>query len=218
MQELGLSATANYKAAISDALGASVDAARAYFPVQAAGSGARAQIPSAAERALLARLEVLDSALSEAPRIGAAKEGKESEIVGELRKAALFFTPNAVVGTACGKQEVRKKSVWNGDWMVPELLPAELHPARKRKRTKSTVITASNTDAGAPALRGLANDAATATGDEQEDGDVGAEDGLEMEVEEEDVDELDADYTAGAHFDDDDGYEEVDSGRDEAVI
>lgn len=207
MQELGLSATTHYQNAVSDALGASVDAARAYYPQLREGSASRAQAPTDAERALLTRLSSLDKALRLAPAYRIAKQASGTSHAGlcaELRQTASYFA-------SITSNETANPALWHSDaaWLIPELLPAELRPARLKRGGIQHVKQGTRVAA-------LPNLVADDHQERAEDDEV-PEELVEIEEEDEDPD-LHADYTAAAHFDDDDGYEEVDSGRDEAVI
>lgn len=121
-------------------------------------------------------------------------------------------------------------------WLIPERLPPELVPKRARsgadkKHRMDTKGKAEDTPAkpldgtAAESLRKLG--AGDANEDDNADADRGNENEEDAADEEEaapvpndddDDLELDADYQMGNHFDDDEGYEENDSGAEEAVF
>jgi len=137
-------------------------------------------------------------------------------------------------------QEVQKESIWEPSslWIISEMLPAELRPpslrhgenGRARKRRRVTPAASSEvTNLKDAALNEPEEPADGAQGQmlpnaENAEGD--AEDGDQNDlnageagvVEDEDDLELDADYQTGVRFDDDDGYEEADSGAEEATF
>ncbi len=216
MQELGLSANANYGITVSDALGEQVDAARAYFPALEFGP-APALKPTEKERELITRFEEIRAALRASPAAVRRRGPRQSSLAKELYRARAFFGPGSDDGEAAPRE-----NLWDMDhpWLVAEMLPQEL---RKVKTGVSQQANGRNAEparigdlavqADEGAEEGDVEDKERADKDKEMDPEVGAL----VESEEEDL-ELNADYGTGAHFDDDDGYEEADSGKEEALF
>lgn len=238
MQELGLNATTNYVNSLSDVLGVSVDAARAYFPPLPESSVAQARPPTEAERAMLARMNDIEGALRESPaRAQKPMIPPKDPLSINLQRLESFFLSDP---TAKAELNARKSLAVLCDsqdpWIVPEILPVDLRPKKKlRTDSISNGIDKTNSESGVGStkddtVRNLLDDEPT---DQQQNQDVDDEqnpdepkkdvpddDDLEEILEhDEEAAELEAaDYTAGVRCDDDDGYESVDSGRDLAVL
>lgn len=139
--------------------------------------------------------------------------------------------------------DVHIDDLWDLDkcWIIPETLPEELRPPKLRGRTEQPPSKrrrvdsdSQNADAGtnigsnvkdilekAPEGDGDTGADATQAGDNRdEDGDDADQmDAVAAAQVEDDEDlELETDYQTGARFDDDDGYEEHDSGAEEATF
>lgn len=131
------------------------------------------------------------------------------------------------------------EDLWDLDkcWIIPETLPVELRPSklpfekRKLRPKKRRRVDEGSDETDVPNVKDILDkapegedaagrDATQPTDTRDEDGEDGDQiEGNAPERAEEDDDlELDADYQTGARFDDDDGYEEHDSGAEEATF
>lgn len=163
-----------------------------------------------------------------------------------LRK--FYFANKKTGGNAPPSPPMQQESMWDLSrcWVVPELLPGELRPkslrrddgvvARPRKRRRiqeddeedmdafESSILGNNFHADAEAEDGGRNeDNQEATDGRDKDGEDGDQNQTNeiadpAQLEEDEDLELGADYQTGTRFDDDDGYEENDSGAEEATF
>ncbi len=233
MQELGLNATTNYVNSLSDVLGVSVDAARAYFPPLPESHVAKARAPTEAERAMLARMNDIEGALRASPARAEKPITAPKDLLStHLQRVECFFLSDPA---AKAKMNVRKSVTVLCDnkdpWIVPEILPVELRPKKKIRTeppSNGTPKDVEGTTKQEAINKLLDEDADDQNQDDNpdqspEDGkkqDAPDDDDLEeiLEEDEEAAEMEAADYTAGVRCDDDDGYESVDSGRDLAVL
>lgn len=242
MQELGMTATANYVGSISDVLGVSVDAARAYFPPLPEDSVATALAPTEAEISLLDRVYHLEKSLRESPAracsdrcvrssgTGIVEQNGSNETMGletMTMNIANYFLSNST-NNANGTENDSKKSTLQknnialGEWIIPEMLPAELRPAGLKVRNKPVETSAGNgkmKDTGNTNGEDTRDDGLQLLNEEAEAAPpplYEPEDELVAFEEPEEMDDIDenADYVNASRFDDDDGYEEADSGEE----
>lgn len=233
MQEIGLGSLAAYDNIVKLAAAANADAARAYFPPIPDKDKVHAVHPLPPERALIAFADrIIDSMRRSPHAIRPSKriaQGTEAEL-DELRR---FFK-----GENTRTAGENTDDLWdlNKGWINVESLPDELKPKslrkgnvdRPKKKTRveqpvdvATLDTsilgaqeAEDPNAKDPAAQ---KEQGEDDQDEQDPNDPNAGDNAQQEEEDDDL-ELDADYQTGYHFDDDEGYEENDSGAEEATF
>lgn len=211
MQELGLAAGMNYGTAVADATGAQVDAARAYFPALEAGP-APALRPTKKELELVVRFEKIRATMRASPASVRPRSRRQPKLVGELARARDFF---------CAQLRAREEAtegLWHTGrpWFVPELLPMELRGSGGRDGGNGPVR--GEVDFGGLGVEGEQATEGEKEAGEKDDGEGEGEGEQEVVGSEEDDLALNADYETGARFDDDDGYEEADSGNEEAIF
>ncbi|KAI0561917.1 DNA-directed RNA polymerase 3 subunit Rpc31 [Gracilaria domingensis] len=219
----------NYDAAVKAALQNNLDAARAYFPPLAKRVCAPAAPPLPSEIKLLQEhASFRDTMLNSPAAIHLPAVSTQTPLRTQLQSVADFFRTPA----ASAVQRTAPDLLWRWDacWIVPDVLPPELLPAslrncaRPRKKAR-TEVREQQTDLTSQQMLdnfrlqeadNAANepDANQPADDEQQELEPGA---VEQQDDDEDVDHI-ADYQTGVHFDDDDGYEEVESGDDAEPI
>ncbi|CAN8065573.1 unnamed protein product [Agarophyton chilense] len=216
----------NYDADVKAALQQNLDAARAYFPPLSKGARAVVTPPLASEQKLLHFHTALRHKMLASPAaIQLPAEARPSALRSQMQRLCRFYRTRS----ADDHHGVVHHSLWDLDacWIVPDVLPLELLPnsmtssTRPRKRAKTAVLEPPDTDLTPQQF--LQNfqqqeserqrneaDANQLADDDQQEFDPAAQ---EQQDDDEDVDHI-ADYQTGIHFDDDDGYEEVESGDD----
>lgn len=221
---------ASYEAMMRAAANANSDAARAYFPVLSEAKTVKPLVLTPNERILVEISQSVQNSIRRSPLAikipSRASHASHSDILSVQR----FFR------TASTKrvQEEPTTSIWSTDntWVSPDSVPAELRPhtmrsaatvrPKKRLRVDHSHSQVANLKDALLATHDDTNVDGTdqqLQNDDAEDGeqdDANAADGVAAE--EDDDLELDADYQTGVRFDDDDGYEEADSGAEEATF
>lgn len=229
-----MGSVANYDAVIAAVQGANANATRAYFPPLPEGREAAPAPLAGEERELVALFQDIQRKLSASPAavvLRAAAEQDKLQVA--VQRAKTYFQ---TASTKICDPVIARGSLWERaePWIVAEILPLEVRPAKERavigaRLRKRMRVTAPN-DQQDP-FRGLVTsevvqssvadvgdeNADDAPGDDADDADKAAV-GAEADLAEDDDHELDADYQTGTRFDDDDGYEENDSGADEATF
>lgn len=218
----------NYEAIVRASANANADASRAYYPALKGDRKVEPMKLMPSEQGLVALYEEMRKSIARsAQAIRPRVERRESGLVGELEKLRRFYYKEKAGGMCEGGGE----SIWELDkgWVVPELLPAELRPRRLKEggsRKRRRVVVDEQDEEDMEAFEGAMMGGELGVEDDGDaDGGQGERKEGEAEVEvqdtarlEEDEDlELGADYQTGTRFDDDDGYEENDSGAEEAT-
>lgn len=233
MQEIGLGSLAAYENIAKLAAAANADAARAYFPPVPEKDRVRPVRPLPPERALIVFADRIINSMRKSPHAirpsGRVVQGVEAEL-DELRR---FFK-----GESNQMNKEHMDDMWDLEkgWINVEHLPDELKPKSLRKgkvdrpKKKSRIQPAVDVGTFDTSILGAqeaedpnARDpmAQKEQGEddqnEQDPSDPNAGDNVQVEEEDDDL-ELDADYQTGYYFDDDEGYEENDSGAEEATF
>lgn len=225
MAEVGMGSLKNYEAIIKASASANADASRAFYPILRGDRKVEPMKLMPSEQGLVALYEAMRKSIAGSPQaVKPWEETNESGLVGELEQLRKFYFKGK--GEAKAKETV--ESMWDLEkgWVVPELLPLELRPkrlteGRKRKRRRIMVEEDMEVFEGnmLGADLGVEDDDGEVDGHgerKEDEAEVEAEDPAKLEEDEEL--ELGADYQTGTRFDDDDGYEEHDSGAEEATF
>ena len=231
MQELGM--TSLFGAIPSERERENVDAARAFFPPIPDDEMPHAVRLSDKEKEIVSLFGEISESLRASPANVQPKQSAKSELMTSLLHARRYFYehPNG------NDTESKRGDLWNNTdpWLIPEMLPSELRLKSETSAAKAARLRFSGQNGEREHVplvsnrvvpesdlvqEGLLVPIGGELGDEEHANEENHEDGEEPgEIVEEDDDlELDADYETGFHFDDDDGYEEADSGNEEATF
>lgn len=226
MVEIGMGSLANFDL-LAKAGTVNTDAARAYFPVLDPNIKAKAVPLSPAEKKLVKLSQDIQLSLRQSPpSVRFWKQRPTEGLPAEMLRLKKFFRTD----TATDDDNIPNESLWDGDkcWILPETLPGELLPQQLRKAQTSPQrkrLKKSSDRDGIPQsvfskadMRDDADQREATNQDPAEDDDDDAEIKEGEKGEDDDDVELGADYETGIRFDDDDGYEEADSGAEEATF
>lgn len=219
MQEIGMGSLATYDTIAKMAASANSDAARAYFPPIKESQRTKPTRPVDNERHLLRVTEVVRERMRRSPHYIRVTKLKENAADKELEKLRRYHEGKDTGGDV----DEQVQGIWEIEgWMVKEVLPLEVVPLALRGEDRIKKKRKIEENANGNELLGIQEEKIV----ENVDGDDDAEkdegegdvDPQEAQVEVDDDLELDADYQTGHHFDDDEGYEEQDSGAEEATL
>eukprot|EP00177_Eucheuma_denticulatum_P007745 GFKZ01014087.1.p1 GENE.GFKZ01014087.1~~GFKZ01014087.1.p1 ORF type:complete len:308 (-),score=58.81 GFKZ01014087.1:1331-2125(-) len=243
MAEIGLGSIATYDTMARLAIAGNADAARAYFPTLTERQRARVAAPIASEKMLLELWRGFAGIMKGSPHvIRASRQGRggiEREME-EMRRVYCGGEGDGVVGLEKGGG-VEDGGLWDTGkgWMVAECVMDELRPLALREGTRVPAAkkrrvggVARTVEVGGIDTAGLAEresedpDARDPVAQkEREEGDAERVAGGDGEEEEEEnvagnaqVEEDEEDAEDFQKMDDDDGYEEHDSGAEEAAF
>lgn len=234
-----------FEAMVKASAAANADASRAYYPPLKEGRSVQPMRLMPSERGLVTLYQDMRASIARSPlAIRPKKETEKNGLRGDLNSLRKFYFANKKGSEqAPPSPPTQLGNMWDlsSCWVIPELLPPELRPKslrldeeepmrpRKRQRVdqdvdmavfeSSMLGNAVEAETEDPEQADPNQQTADGREDDAEDGDnngVIAADPKQME-EDEDL-ELGADYQTGARFDDDDGYEENDSGAEEATF
>lgn len=225
MAELGRGSLATYELLAQAAARSNVDAARGYFPMLEPNKKAPPIHLYDSEMLGVKLSQDVRRSIAESPHFIESREKKQ---LGEWQKEISALGDYFYTGKTVEKTETKNDELWDNSkcWFIAELLPIELIPKKSRvvkreqKEQKRTKV-----GNGAASFVGRLKDEALINGDgdaadgaeEEEDDGAEANEGAVDNGEDDDL-ELDADYQTGIKFDDDEGYEEQDSGAEEATF
>lgn len=222
MADIGMGSLANYEKMAQDAARSNVDAARSYFPELEKDKKAKAILLHESEQGLVKLSQEIERSIRASP-VCVARRQKDvvSGWDGELHALTEYFYEKK---TEQSDSAPPLDSLWDFDkcWIIPELMPLELIPRKnrlakkekavvKRVRVRATLKAESGFDENGEAEAEAEADGAAEEDDTEQNAAAIAND-------DDDDLELDADYQTGNHFDDDEGYEEQDSGAEEATF
>lgn len=227
MAEIGMGSLTSYEMMAQAVARANADAARGYFPEVDKSKKAGAVILQESELNMTQAFQDFQTHMHKSPyyvRVGNQKAKSESAN-SEDAFGDFFYGKNVEEQ----EESCTDDQLWDFDklWIIPELIPLELIPRKNRsiKQEKKTVKRAKVSEASGSLVGKLKDENLQLDDEDNVDGDDdGKKDGEEVQAEEpvvnddEDDLELDADYQTGVRFDDDDGYEEQDSGAEEATF
>lgn len=245
MAEVGMGSLKTFEAMVKASAAANADASRAYYPPLKEGCKVLPMRLMPSERGLVALYEDMRASIARSPlAIRPKMQAKENGLRGDLNSLRNFYFANKKSGEQPpSSPPTQLDSMWDLSkcWVIPELLPSELLPRslrideeepvrpRKRRRVEQDVdmavfessILGNGVEPETDDPEQADPNQQTADGREEdaEDGDQNGATAVDPRQVEEDEDlELGADYQTGARFDDDDGYEENDSGAEEATF
>lgn len=225
--------TSLYQAGVSIREEENVEAARAFYPQLGEGGAARAVRLSEKEEEIVSLFSEIADVLRASPVHVQQRKTSRSQLETALLHARAYFQGE---GKDSGRDS-KKRSLWStaDPWLIPEMLPRELRPRKavNRSRVNGTSAHKRTVEDLSEGVHGVLQEASDVqeglvltgkdgmneeNGEKDDKGEEG-EEGEPGEIIEEDDDlELDADYETGFRFDDDDGYEEADSGNEEATF
>lgn len=223
MMELGKGSLATFEMLAQAAATSNVDAARGYFPELEPGKKAEQIRLLESETNMVKLSQDVARSIQNSPHyVESRGRRKVKGWSKEVQTVSNYFSARKATDTGLNETE----DLWDisKSWFIPELLPIELMPRRIRHvKQEKKARKRAKLENGTSSLANNLNDESMANGDADEesaDGDGEERDGNEVAVEDEDDDdlELDADYQTGIKFDDDEGYEEQDSGAEEATF
>lgn len=218
MADIGMGSLTNYEQLAQAAARTNADAARGYFPELDKSKKAPPMKLHESESCLVKLSQDIEHSIKRSPDfVQRRKRTVPAGWNGEVKTLSHFYTGDEDRVGETGPSE----DLWDLKkcWIIPELLPSELIPKQVRttKREKTLVKRARIS----PHLSLAADDQEEAEADAEaqgEDDDEGGQNEAVVANEEEDDLELDADYQTGNHFDDDEGYDDPDSGAEEATF
>lgn len=215
---------ANYDANVKASLAQNADAARAYFPVlQSSAKPVPFQLTPSESRQVQLNNAVV-ATIAESPlAIQPPTAASQSKLHTEMRTIQSFY------GTASAARHKAQTcpSMWDPElcFVIPDVLPAELLPpslrftSHRRKRRKVLPEIAPEQESSERMFDKLRSEEGAQNADvlntkqPEDDDDEQEPNQADQGDDDEDIDQI-ADYQTGMHFDDDDGYEEVESGDD----
>lgn len=213
MTELGQGSLAKFDALAKSYASANADAARAFFPVLPEGKRQTAGKLMESERELVRLASEVRRAMWQSPV--AVTGGRRAMEGGE--KSVMEYGRYFAGGGREEGEEGEGEGIWEGGWVVEEVLPAEILGGKRRGGKRARI--GGRVEGEEEGVGVGVGDEVVGEGGDKEEGEEGEEGGGEGErLDEEDDLELDADYQTGVRFDDDDGYEENDSGAEEATF
>lgn len=226
MTEIGMGSLTSYEMMAQAVARANADAARGYFPEVDKSKKAGPVTLHESEVNMVKLFQDFQSSMQKSPHFVALAKQKDKPVPAHEEDAfGDFFYGKKVEGNGDTSAE---DQLWDFEkhWIVPELIPLELIPRKNRsvKQEKKVTKRAKSDNDSASLVGKLKNENLQVDDEDNVDGDEDKKEGEEALVEEpvadDDVDdlELDADYQTGIRFDDDDGYEEQDSGAEEATF
>lgn len=226
MAEIGMGSLTSYEMMAQAVARANADAARGYFPEVDKTKKAGAVILQESEVNMTKAFQDFQTSMQKSPHFVRLDNPKnKSESAHDEDTFGDFFYGKK---TEEQGEHYVDDELWDFDklWIIPELIPLELIPRKSRSvKQEKKPMKRVKVEEGSGSLVGKLKDENTQPDDEDNiDGDdEGRKDGEEVPEEpvvDDDVDdlELDADYQTGVRFDDDDGYEEQDSGAEEATF
>lgn len=227
MTEIGMGSLASYEMMAQAVARANLDAARGYFPELDEGKKAKPENFHASEVNMAQLFKEFQKSMQKSPHfVVPEKQKKTSAGVEEIDTFGDFFYGKTTDGD---KDLNNSEHLWDQEkhWIIPELIPLELipHKARSVKEEKTLVKKVKTSGVSGSFVGDLKSESVPEGEEDNVDIDTdgkkgGDDDQVEEDVIDDDADdlELDADYQTGMHFDDDDGYEEQDSGAEEATF
>lgn len=228
MADIGMGSIAGFDLMVQAAANANADASRAYFPILDQGQKTTPVKLQPSEDKLVTLSEDIQRSIRNSPHaVTINRQTKQSDWCAQLNAVSTYFTSSQVVQS----NESKKGDIWDlkDNWVIPELFPGELLPQNlrttKTEKRPSKQVKVSNNLLSDMDVRHAIKGEATAAAVEDDDSDKDDKEKEQNEANARDKEaapdsdlELDADYQTVGHFDDDEGYEEVDSGAEEATF